>query len=146
MCLDGAASWLLPRVVGLSTALEWAMSGRIFGAQEALERGLLRSVHAPEELLPAAEAIAREIADNAAPVSVALNRQLVWQMAGAAHPLDAHRMESIYILARSGSRDAAEGAASFLEKRPAVFPDRPSSDLPAPFPWREEPDFERRRR
>jgi enoyl-CoA hydratase/carnithine racemase len=146
MCLDGAASWLLPRVVGLSTALEWAMSGRIFDADEALERGLVRSLHPPDELLGAAYAIAREMTAETAPISVALNRQLLWQMSGAAHPMDAHRMESQYILHRAPSADAAEGAASFLEKRPAVFPLKVSSDLPAAFPWIGEPGFERRRR
>jgi len=145
MCLDGAASWLLPRVVGISRALEWTMSGRIFGADEALEAGLVRSLHPPDELLPAAYAIARQMTEQSAPVSVALNRQLLWQMAGAPHPMDAHRMESIYILHRAPSADAAEGAQSFLEKRPAQFPLKVSSDMPAAFPWRAEPSFERRR-
>jgi len=146
MCLDGAASWFLPRIVGMSRALEWAMSGRIFGADEALEAGLIRSIHPPDELLGAAYALARELTKHSAPVSVALNRQLLWQMGGAAHPMEAHRMESIYILHRAPSADAAEGAASFLEKRPAQFPLKVSTDLPAAFPWQDEPGFERRRR
>jgi enoyl-CoA hydratase/carnithine racemase len=145
MCLDGAASWFLPRIVGMSRALEWAMSGRIFGAEEALEAGLIRSIHPPDELLPAAYALARELTEHSAPVSVALNRQLLWQMGVAAHPMEAHRMESIYILHRAPSADAAEGAASFLEKRPAQFPLKVSADLPAAFPWQDEPSFERRR-
>jgi enoyl-CoA hydratase/carnithine racemase len=145
MSMDGAASWFLPRVVGISRALEWSMSGRLFDAAEALEAGLVRSVHPPDELLPAAYAMARQIIEHSAPVSVALNRQLLWQMAGAAHPMDAHRQESIYIAARGPSADADEGARSFLEKRPPLFPLRVSTDLPAATPWQAEPPFERRR-
>ncbi|MCW2953627.1 MAG: enoyl-CoA hydratase [Conexibacter sp.] len=142
MCLDGAASWFLPRVVGISTALEWATSGRIFDAAEALDAGLVRSVHPPAELLPAAYAIAREMTEQSAPVSVALNRQLLWQMAGAAHPMDAHRMESIYIEQRASSADASEGADSFLEKRRAQFAQTVGGDLPSGFPPLQEPPFE----
>jgi enoyl-CoA hydratase/carnithine racemase len=145
MCMDGAASWFLPRVVGISRALEWSMSGRIFDAAEALDAGLVRSVHPPDELLPAAYAMARSIVEHSAPVSVALNRQLLWQMSGAAHPMDAHRQESIYIAQRGPSADADEGARSFLEKRPPRFPLRVSADLPAATPWQAEPPFERRR-
>ncbi|MDP9417800.1 MAG: enoyl-CoA hydratase-related protein [Actinomycetota bacterium] len=146
MCMDGAASWFLPRVVGLSRALEWSMSGRIIDATEALESGLVSSVHAPDELLPAAYETARRIIEHSAAVSVALNRQLIWQMAGAAHPMDAHRQESIYIAQRGPSADADEGARSFLEKRAPRFPQTVSHDLPAATPWQEEPAFERRRR
>jgi enoyl-CoA hydratase/carnithine racemase len=146
MCLDGAASWFLPRAVGLSRALEWSMSGRIFDAPEALEAGLVRSLHAPDDLLHAAYETAQRIIEHSAPVSVALNRQLLWQMAGAAHPMDAHRQESIYIAQRGPSADAAEGAQSFLEKRPPAFPLTVSAHLPAATPWQEEPPFERRRR
>jgi enoyl-CoA hydratase/carnithine racemase len=145
MCMDGAASWFLPRVVGISRALEWSMSGRIFDAAEALEAGLVRSVHPPDELLPAAYAMAHSIVEHSAPVSVALNRQLLWQMLGAAHPMDAHRQESIYIAQRGPSADADEGARSFLEKRPPRFLLRLSADLPAATPWQAEPPFERRR-
>lgn len=146
MCMDGAASWFLPRAVGLSRALEWSMSGRIFDAEEALEAGLVRSLHAPDDLLPAAYETAQRIIEHSAPVSVALNRQLIWQMAGAAHPMDAHRQESIYIAERGPSADAREGAESFLEKRPPSFPLKVSTDLPAASPWQDEPAFERRRR
>jgi enoyl-CoA hydratase/carnithine racemase len=132
MCMDAASSWFLPRAVGMTTALEWALSGRIFGAEEALERGLVRSLHEPDELLEAAYELAHRLTAETAPVSVALNRQLLWQMAGAAHPMDAHRVESIYIAQRGPSGDAREGADSFLEKRPPVFPDRVSTDLPEP--------------
>lgn len=146
MCLDAAASWFLPRAVGLQQALDWALSGRMFGAEEALAAGLVSRVVAPEELAAAAHAKALELVSGTAPVSVALNRQLLWQMAGAAHPMDAHRMESLYIAARGPSADAAEGAASFLEKRPAAFPQRVSRDLPPAVPAHAEPPFDRRRR
>ena len=126
---EAASSWFLPHLVGVQTALEWCYTGRIFPAQEALDRGLVRSTHAPEDLLPAARALAREIADNTAPVSVALTRQLIWRMAGAAHPMEAHRADSRGIQARGKSGDAREGVTSFLEKRPAAFPDRVSADL-----------------
>ena len=140
--LEAASSWFLPQVVGMQTALEWCMTGRIFDADEALKHGLVRSVHEPDELLPAAYALAREIADNAAPVSVALTRQLLWRMSAAPHPMDAHRIDSRSIQARGESADAREGVSSFLEKRPAVFPNRVSSDMPSFYPWWEEPVFE----
>jgi enoyl-CoA hydratase/carnithine racemase len=140
--LEAASSWFLPRLVGMQTALEWCMSGRVFDAEEALARGLVRSLHAPDDLLPAARALAREIADNTAPVSVALTRQLLWRMSAAPHPMYAHRIDSRAIQARGQSADVREGVGAFLEKRPAVFPDRVSSDMPAFFPWWEEPTFE----
>jgi enoyl-CoA hydratase/carnithine racemase len=139
---EAASSWFLPRIVGVSIALEWCYSGRVFGAQEALERGLVRSLHAPDELLPAARAIAREIADHAAPVSVAVLRQMIWRMAGAAHPMEAHQMDSRAIQARGQSADAKEGIAAFLEKRPARFPDAVSQQMPEFFDWQGEPSFE----
>jgi enoyl-CoA hydratase/carnithine racemase len=138
---EAASSWFLPRLVGVQTALEWCYTGRIFPAQEALERGLVRSLHAPDDLLPAARALAREIADNTAAVSVALTRQLIWRMAGAAHPMEAHRADSRGIQARGRSGDAREGVSAFLEKRPASFPDRVSSDLPDIWPNWESPTF-----
>ena len=138
---EAASSWFLPHLVGVQTALEWCYTGRIFPAQEAFDRGLVRSLHAPEDLLPAARALAREIADNAAPVSVALTRQLIWRMAGAAHPMEAHRADSRGIQARGKSGDAREGVTSFLEKRAANFPDRVSSDLPDIWAQWQAPDF-----
>ena len=138
---EAASSWFLPHLVGVQTALEWCYTGRIFPAQEAFDRGLIRSLHAPDDLLPAARALAREIADNAAPVSVALTRQLIWRMAGAAHPMEAHRADSRGIQARGKSGDAREGVTSFLEKRPAAFPDRVSSDLPDIWAQWQAPDF-----
>jgi enoyl-CoA hydratase/carnithine racemase len=130
MCLDGAASWFLPRAVGMTRALDWAMSGRLFDAAEALESGLVRSLHPADELLSAALDAARALVDATAPVSVALNRRLLWQMCGAADPIEAHRLESAYIAARAETPDALEGARSFLQKRPADYRMRVSRDLP----------------
>jgi enoyl-CoA hydratase/carnithine racemase len=138
---EAASSWFLPHLVGVQTALEWCYTGRIFPAQEAHDRGLVRSLHAPEDLLPAAKALAREIADNTAPVSIALTRQLIWRMAGAAHPMDAHRADSRGIQARGRSGDAREGVTSFLEKRPPAYPDRVSTDLPDIWPHWDAPEF-----
>jgi enoyl-CoA hydratase/carnithine racemase len=132
---EACSSWFLPRVVGISKALEWTYSGRVFPAQEALEGGLVRSLHKPEELLPAARALAREIADNTAPVSVALTRQMIWRMAGADHPMEAHKIDSRAIYARGRTEDAKEGVVSFLEKRAAKYPDKVSKNMPSFFPW-----------
>ena len=138
---EAASSWFLPKVVGLSTALEWCYTGRVFSAQEAFERGLVRSLHAPEDLLPAARALAREIADNTAPVSVALTRQMLWRMAGADHPMEAHKADSRAIQSRGASADTKEGVTAFLEKRPASYPNKVSSDLPDIWPHWEERKF-----
>ncbi|KAI3602065.1 Enoyl-CoA hydratase [Cupriavidus necator H850] len=138
---EAASSWFLSRVVGISTALEWCYTGRVFSAQEAHERGLVRSLHAPEDLLPAAQAIAREIAANAAPVSVAISRQLIWRMAGASHPMEAHKLDSCAIQSRGRSADVKEGVSAFLEKRPAAFPETVSHDMPDFFDWTSEPPF-----
>lgn len=135
---EAASSWFLPRLVGISQALEWCFSGRVFGADEALAGGLVRSVHKAEDLLPAARALALEIAENTAPVSVALTRQMMWRMLGAASPWDAHRLDSRAIWARGRAGDAKEGVMSFLEKRLPVYPDRVSSDMPDFYPWWEE--------
>lgn len=139
---EACSSWFLPRVVGISTALEWTMTGRVFDASEALERGLVRSVHPPEELLPAALEIAREIATNTSAVSVAMTRQMLWRMLGEDHPMAAHRIDSPAIANLGRSADAREGVVSFLEKRPAVFTDRVPQDIPAPWPFWDEPDFD----
>ncbi|MBN3856264.1 crotonase/enoyl-CoA hydratase family protein [Paraburkholderia sp. Ac-20340] len=138
---EAASSWFLSRVVGISSALEWCYTGRVFTADEALARGLVRSVHAPADLLPAAWALAREIADNVAPVSAAISRQMIWRMAGASHPMEAHRLDSRAIQSRGRSADAAEGVSAFLEKRPAAFPNRVSTDMPDFFDWQSEPPF-----
>jgi enoyl-CoA hydratase/carnithine racemase len=138
---EACSSWFLPRVVGISRAMEWVSTGRVFSAQEGLDAGLLRSLHSADELMPAARALAREIADNAAPVSVALARQMMWRMLGAEHPMLAHRADSRGMLSRGQSADAAEGITAFLEKRPARFPDRVSDGLPDIFPGWQEPRF-----
>jgi enoyl-CoA hydratase/carnithine racemase len=138
---EACSSWFLPRVVGISRAMEWVSTGRVFAAQEGLDAGLFRSLHSADELMPAARALAREIADNAAPVSVALARQMMWRMLGAEHPMLAHRADSRGMLARGQSADAAEGITAFLEKRPARFPDRVSDGLPDIFPGWQEPEF-----
>lgn len=138
---EAASSWFLPHLVGVQTALEWCYTGRIFPAAEAHAKGLVRSVHAPDELLGAARGLAREIADNTAPVSVAITRQLIWRMAGASHPMEAHRADSRGIQARGRSGDAREGVTSFLEKRPPQFPNRVSEDLPDIWPHWTAPTF-----
>lgn len=139
---EACSSWFLPRIVGISRAMEWVATGRVFSAREALEAGLVRGLHPAGELLDAAHALAREIADNAAPVSVALARRMLWTMLGAEHPMAAHRADSRAMFARGQSADAREGVTSFLEKRPAAFPDRISDGLPEIFPGRQAPVFE----
>ncbi len=138
---EACSSWFLPRVVGINTALEWTMTGRVFDAAEALDRGLVRSVHPPDELLPAAYEIAREIAANTSAVSVAMTRQMLWRMLGEDHPMAAHRVDSPAIANLGRSNDAREGVVSFLEKRPAVFTDVVPDDIPGPWPFWEEPEF-----
>jgi enoyl-CoA hydratase/carnithine racemase len=139
---EACSSWFLPRVVGISRAMEWVATGRVFDAAEALDAGLVRSVHPPDELMPAAYALAREIADNTAPVSVALARQLMWRMLGAEHPMIAHRSDSRGMVSRGQSADAREGVTSFLEKRQPDYPDRVSDGLPDIFPGWQTPEFE----
>jgi enoyl-CoA hydratase/carnithine racemase len=138
---EACSSWFLPRVVGISRAMEWAATGRVFSAQEALEGGLVRSVHPPGELIEAARALAREIAESTAAVSVALARQLMWRMLGAEHPMIAHRADSRGMFLRGQSADAQEGITAFLEKRPASFPERVSEGLPEIMPGWRSPDF-----
>ena len=138
---EACSSWFLPRIVGISQAAEWVYTGRVFGAQEALDNRLVRSVHAGDDLLGAARAIATEIAENTAPVSVALSRQMLWRMLGANHPMEAHRVDSRGIQLRGRSDDSREGVTSFLEKRPAVFPDLVSDGLPEIFPDWISPEF-----
>ena len=139
---EACSSWFLPRVVGISTALEWTMTGRVFDAQEALDRGLVRSLHAPDDLLPAAYELATEIASTTSAVSIAMTRQMLWRMLGEPHPMSAHRVDSNGIAKLGRSADAREGVVSFLEKRPPAFTDRVPEDLPSPWPFWESPDFE----
>lgn len=132
---EAASNWFLPRVVGISKALEWSYSGRVIDAQEALDGGLVRSIHSPDELLPAARGIAREIVENCSTISVALTRQLMWKMLGADHPMESHRLECQAIETMRSSPDAREGVLSFLKKRKPDFPLRVSKDMPGFFPW-----------
>ena len=138
---EACSSWFLPRVVGISQAMEWAATGRVFSAEEALAGRLVRSLHPGDELLGAARELAAEIAENTSPVSVAMTRRLMWTMLGARHPMEAHRADSRGMFFRGQSADAREGVTSFLEKRPANFPDRVSDGLPDLFPGEEQPAF-----
>ena len=133
--MEACSSWFLPRVVGVSQALEWTLTGRVFSADEAHAGKLVSKVVEATELLPAARALAREIADNTAGVAVAMNRQMIWRMLGADHPMEAHKVDSRMIFERGRSADTREGVTAFLEKRPAKFPDKISADLPKSFPW-----------
>jgi enoyl-CoA hydratase/carnithine racemase len=139
---EACSSYFLPRIVGIGQALEWTYSGRVFPADEALAGGLLRSIHAKDDLLPAARAIAREIADNTSAISVTLIRHMMWRMLGADHPMEAHKLDSRGVYYTGRSKDAKEGVESFLEKRPAAFPGKVSTDMPPFFPWWEERKFE----
>lgn len=138
---EAASSWFLPRLVGIPTALDWCMSGRIFGAEEALERGLVQSVHAPDALIDAALAKVRDLTAESSPVSVAATRHMLWRMMGAPHPNVAHRWDSRMIFVRGRSADAAEGVTSFLEKRPAVFPNTVSGDYPLFDEFDTDPEY-----
>ncbi|MDE0873141.1 MAG: crotonase/enoyl-CoA hydratase family protein [Acidimicrobiales bacterium] len=139
---EACSSYFLPRVVGVSKALEWAYSGKVFDADEALRGGLIRSVHEPEDLLPTARAIASEIAENTSAISVTMIRHMMWRMLGADHPMEAHKVDSRGIFHLGRGADAREGVASFLEKRPADFTMKTSEDLPEFFPWWDERHFE----
>lgn len=138
---DGAASWLLPKVVGLPQALEWTLSGRVFDANEALKGGLVRSLHKPEDLMPTAMSLAREIADNTSAISVALARQLLWNTSGKDHPVYANMYESRGLYHAGRSPDAMEGVMSFLQKRTPKYPGKVSTDMPPGFPWWDEPEY-----
>ncbi len=132
---EAASSWFLPRLVGISQALEWCYSGRVFGPDEALRGGLISEIVEPAELMTRARALAREIIDNTAPVSIALIRQMMWRGLGMDHPMEAHKVDSRGIYARGASADVREGVSSFLEKRPAKFPQQVSTGMPPYFPW-----------
>jgi enoyl-CoA hydratase/carnithine racemase len=139
---DGCASWFLPRLVGVEAALDWGLSGRTFLAEEALARGLVSELQdTPEAVLERALERARLFVKDTAPVSVAMNRRLLWRMLGASHPMEAHRLESRAILHRGMSPDAAEGVTSFLEKRTPNFPGQVPSDYPAGWPWDTDPQY-----
>jgi enoyl-CoA hydratase/carnithine racemase len=138
---EAASSWFLPHLVGIGRALEWCYSGKLFDAGEALQGGLIRSAHAPDDLLPAARAFALELVADSAPVSVSLMRKMLWTGLGARHPMEAHRIESRAIWTRGKSADAREGIGAFLEKRPAVFPDRVSEAWDDFADWFDDPAY-----
>ncbi len=138
---EACSSWFLPHLVGVQTALEWCYTGRVFPASEAKEKGLVRSLHEPGELLISARDLALEIAANTAPVSIAITRQMIWRMAGASHPMEAHMADSRGIQLRGAQADTREGVTSFLEKRPPAFPDKVSKDLPDIWPQYQAPTF-----
>ncbi|MGB3377570.1 MAG: crotonase/enoyl-CoA hydratase family protein [Allopontixanthobacter sediminis] len=138
---EASSSWFLPKLVGISQALEWCMTGRVFGADEALRGGLVRSVHPAAELLGTARALALEIADNTSAVSIAMTRAMLWRLSSAEHPMTAHRVDSRSIFRLSKSADAQEGIKSFLEKREPEFPGKVTSDMPDFYPWWDEPEY-----
>lgn len=140
--MEACSSWFLPRLVGMQQAAEWVYSGRLFDADEAHRGGLVRSIHEPDALLPAARELAREFADNASAVATALNRQMMWRMMAADHPMEAHKIDSRAIAYMGQSDDAREGVTSFLEKRPARFSMGPTQDMPDFYPWWNERPFE----
>jgi enoyl-CoA hydratase/carnithine racemase len=139
---ESCATWFLPRAVGISRAVEWATAGRIFPAAEALDAGLVRELLPADRVLERAQEIAREVADNTSPVSVALTRQMMWRLLGAPDPLEANRLESKALLALGRSSDAREGVAAFREKRSATFTSSPRTDMPAFYPWWSDEPFE----
>ena len=139
---EAASSWFLPRIVGISKALEWTFSGKVFSAEEAKDGGLIRSVHPANKLMDEAYKLAQEIIDNTSPVSVALTRQMLWKMLGADHPMEAHKVDSRLIYELGKAEDAKEGVNSFLEKRSPKFPSKVSRDMPKFFPWWKNKKFE----
>lgn len=138
---EACSSWFLPKLVGVSQALEWCYSGRVFDAQEALAGRLVRSVHPQGDLMDVARALAREIADNTSAVSVAMTRAMMWRLPSGDHPMDAHRVDSRAIYRLSRGADAREGIASFLEKRAPQYPGKVSEDMPDFYPWWDEPEY-----
>lgn len=138
---EACSSWFLPRLVGISQALEWCYSGRVFDAQEAHKGGLVRSIHSQDELMDVAQGLAREIADNTSAVSVAMTRAMMWRLSSGDHPMDAHRIDSRAIYRLSRGADAREGIASFLEKRAPQYPGKVSQDMPDFYPWWDEAEY-----
>jgi len=130
---EACSSWFLPRIVGIQQALEWVYSGDILTADEALAGKLVRSVHAPDDLLPAAYALARKFSVNKSPVAVAFARQMLYRNAAQPHPREAHRIDSLAMFYTSLG-DGKEGVRSFLEKRDPQYAGK-ASEMPAIYPW-----------
>jgi enoyl-CoA hydratase/carnithine racemase len=141
---EAASSWFLPRLVGIQRALEWCYTARVFPAAEAHEAGLVRSLHEPDDLIPASRALAREIIETSAPVSVALTRQLMWKGLVADHPMEAHRRDSPGVNTLGAGPDAREGINAFFEKRSPRWRQQVPDDLPDWFPWWDQPTFDGR--
>lgn len=133
---EACSSWFLPRIVGISRALEWTYAADILTADEALAGGLVRSLHEPDELLPAAYQLARRFVDGHSAVGVALTRQMMWRNSAQPHPVEAHRVDSLAMYYTSFA-DGQEGVQAFLEKRDAEFTSRTSEDMPPFYPWQE---------
>lgn len=138
---EACSSWFLPKIAGISQALEWCYSGRVFNAEEAKAGGLIRSIHAPGELMGVARGLAREIADNTSALSVSMTRAMMWRLSATEHPMMAHRIDSRAIYRLSRGVDAKEGIASFLEKREPDYPGKVSEDMPDFYPWWDEPEY-----
>lgn len=138
---EGASTWFLPRHVGMGNALKWAFTGERVSAQEAYRTGLVQSLHAPEDLMDAAIALARNIIANAAPVSIALTRQMFWRNATQPTPMAAHRIDSLAMEERGGSADSREGVSAFTEKRAPRFRQSMTNSKPAFYPWWDEETF-----
>ena len=138
---EAASSWFLPRIVGISKSLEWTFSGKVFNAEEALDGGLIRSIHSKDSLMDEAKKIANEIIENTSPVSVSMTRQMLWKMLGADHPMEAHKVDSRAIYELGKGEDTKEGVNSFLEKRSPKFPSKVSKDMPDFYPWWDEREF-----
>jgi len=139
--MESNASYFLPKIVGITQALDWCLTGRVFGAEEALAAKMVSEICEPDDLLARAHEIARNIIVNTSPVSVALTRQMLWKSLGLEHPMEAHKYESRGVYSRAASADAAEGVASFLEKRPAKFPMTVAKDMPDFYPWWTDPEY-----
>ena len=138
---EACSSWFLPRIVGISQALQWCYSGEVFGAEEALRGGLVSEIVPPADLLARAKEVALQMTQMSSPVSVAMTRQMLWRMMGADHPMEAHKVDSKAVFGRGRQSDAKEGVMSFLEKRAPEFADKPSSDMPGFYPWWDERKF-----
>ncbi|MFL5295354.1 MAG: enoyl-CoA hydratase-related protein [Phenylobacterium sp.] len=132
---EAGSAWFLPKLVGLPQAMRWCLSGRLISAEEARDGGLVAEVTEPAALLDRARAIAREIAENTAPVSIALTRQMLWRYAGAPDPFGLLAIDGRLSMELGKGADVREGVQAFLEKRSPKFPGKASADMPGLYPW-----------